>query len=402
MKLVAMNSSAIFLADSGLSQAEDATGKSVSRGLDVRSYGATGDGIADDTAAFIKTIESLPAGGGAVYVPSGTYLISAPISLPSNILVFGDGASSLLLASRHWVAPGQSEFEFFKNVNYTSTTVVDRNITIENLAFSYTNLRNVPNGGNHAIRFRKAGNIRISSCTFLYGNDATALLGCVDTVIFGCEALYQNNACYDHWEGPKFAKVIGCYAYPVDEITGKLLGASILFNSSGGTDTPPQANSILVANNELYSNVYVGTLDKVSSVRNVQIIGNYINGVSRVGGVIGDGDCQQVLVSGNIFEAIEGDCAIRFCGNPKYPPAIPAFVSVCNNQIFSPNVSSMSLAAIRLQGDHCVVVGNTVTGGNYPYALHCDSKLGAISTGNLFERGKHGTVTCVGPVRAGD
>ena len=43
----------------------------------VRNYGAVGNGIHDDTAAFQAAINSLPSTGGTVTVPAGTYLIDA-------------------------------------------------------------------------------------------------------------------------------------------------------------------------------------------------------------------------------------------------------------------------------------------------------------------------------------
>jgi polygalacturonase len=45
--------------------------------VDVRSFGAVGDGVRDDTAAFQAAINSLPSTGGTVTVPAGTYLIDA-------------------------------------------------------------------------------------------------------------------------------------------------------------------------------------------------------------------------------------------------------------------------------------------------------------------------------------
>ena len=43
--------------------------------VDVRTMGARGDGSTDDTAAFQKAVDALPAGGGTVLVPAGDYLI---------------------------------------------------------------------------------------------------------------------------------------------------------------------------------------------------------------------------------------------------------------------------------------------------------------------------------------
>lgn len=45
--------------------------------LDVRDYGARGNGVHDDTPAFQNAIDALPANGGTVQVPAGTYLIEA-------------------------------------------------------------------------------------------------------------------------------------------------------------------------------------------------------------------------------------------------------------------------------------------------------------------------------------
>lgn len=43
--------------------------------IDVRSTGARGDGVSDDTAAFQRAIDALPDAGGTVTVPAGDYLI---------------------------------------------------------------------------------------------------------------------------------------------------------------------------------------------------------------------------------------------------------------------------------------------------------------------------------------
>jgi polygalacturonase len=45
--------------------------------LNVRNYGAFGDGIHDDTAAIQRAINALPSTGGTVVIPAGTYMIDA-------------------------------------------------------------------------------------------------------------------------------------------------------------------------------------------------------------------------------------------------------------------------------------------------------------------------------------
>lgn len=54
--------------------------------LDVRNYGAKGNGITNDTAAIQKAINALPTTGGTVVIPPGTYMVDAvkSINLRSN------------------------------------------------------------------------------------------------------------------------------------------------------------------------------------------------------------------------------------------------------------------------------------------------------------------------------
>jgi polygalacturonase len=52
-----------------------------STSVNVRNFGAMGNGVTDDTAAFQAAINALPASGGTVVVPTGTYMIDATKSI---------------------------------------------------------------------------------------------------------------------------------------------------------------------------------------------------------------------------------------------------------------------------------------------------------------------------------
>jgi hypothetical protein len=60
--------------------------------LNVKDYGAKGDGVANDLSAIQASIAAIPSTGGTLYFPAGTYAINGgAIELPSYVRVMGDG-----------------------------------------------------------------------------------------------------------------------------------------------------------------------------------------------------------------------------------------------------------------------------------------------------------------------
>lgn len=66
----------------------------------VADNGARGDGTTDDTSAITAAISACnTAGGGDVYFPEGTYLISSALSIPNFVNLRGAGQSSIIRCS---------------------------------------------------------------------------------------------------------------------------------------------------------------------------------------------------------------------------------------------------------------------------------------------------------------
>lgn len=57
--------------------------------VDVREYGAKGDGVTDDTAAFTAAMAAVAGKGGTVSVPVGNYLIKTHINVPAKVTLEG-------------------------------------------------------------------------------------------------------------------------------------------------------------------------------------------------------------------------------------------------------------------------------------------------------------------------
>lgn len=64
--------------------------------VNVKDYGAAGDGVTDDTAAIQAAINGVPARGGTLYFPGGKYNISSPI-------VIGTGDAGSTISTRYGI-----------------------------------------------------------------------------------------------------------------------------------------------------------------------------------------------------------------------------------------------------------------------------------------------------------
>lgn len=98
----------------------------------VLRYGATGNGVTDDTAAIQAAAGAASfssAAGKYVYLPavSASYLVSAQITIPSGVTVYGDGAASIVKCSNNAIsvffvdAGTKAVFRDFK-IFYTSAS----------------------------------------------------------------------------------------------------------------------------------------------------------------------------------------------------------------------------------------------------------------------------------------
>lgn len=63
------------------------------------AFGAVGDGTTDDTAALQSGIDTIKSvhGGGALYLPNGTYRITAALGLPSGVTLQGQSRTGVTL-----------------------------------------------------------------------------------------------------------------------------------------------------------------------------------------------------------------------------------------------------------------------------------------------------------------
>lgn len=128
--------------------------------INVRAFGATGNGVTDDTAAIQAAINAVPSGGVVVYIPAGDYLLnSSALSMATaGTVLLGDGAENtkLLVGS-----------------SFTGTTAVQitgYNCQVRDLSVSGNNSTTTSNPVANGIEITGVRRTRVSGCQFWYLN----------------------------------------------------------------------------------------------------------------------------------------------------------------------------------------------------------------------------------------
>lgn len=147
----------------------------------VLSFGASGDGVTDDTAAIQAALDSLKDTGGTIYFPVGTYKLTASVYFYSNqYLLFEKGAKLLQGADINNLMMNYSTADIggydatenavidgaiFDGSNFTTDITMlgichSKNITIKNCQFINCF------GYWHQIEVNSSKNVLIDGCYF--------------------------------------------------------------------------------------------------------------------------------------------------------------------------------------------------------------------------------------------
>ena len=215
--------------------------------LNVKFFGAYGNGINDDTVAIQNAFNA--ANGLAVYIPSGTYIVSATMTVPRGASIFGDGPISSILQP---AASGISVFNLTNNtpgiINgpqvsnlgfalpfgspLTGINAINMRGTSINQRINFCTFDNISvfasavNGFACALNMELCVNTHVSNCRFTFANFGVSLLNCADSNISNVDVQLGNNAGFAFTGGiggayAEGARVIGC------STNGQQIGAAI-------------------------------------------------------------------------------------------------------------------------------------------------------------------------------
>lgn len=127
--------------------------------IDVRRYGATGDGVTDDSTAIRNAVADM-VDGSTLYFPIGIYRCNSQITLPSTfrICIAGDGYGSQIVQRFN---DGTHLFAFDPNVNRVNYN------EFKNLSFSlFADFANTAGSSGNLIHLVGQTGVKIIDCEF--------------------------------------------------------------------------------------------------------------------------------------------------------------------------------------------------------------------------------------------
>ena len=249
-------------------------------GLNVKAFGAVGDGVTDDTQALQAALDAVsPTTGGTVFVPPGTYCLRGDLFVQrskTRLLGAGRGASTLTICT-YWNTTAAGYVPAMVNLAGTAGSPLT-DITIEHLGFDATGLSSDANtpkclAGTYADRVQLKGNLFRNS---------------------GHECIWPNGQSSDDWliEGNTFTNIAqgaglnGAGSAVTCNVTNcKIMGNT--FDTVALGIEGPYAPLLISGNT--FTNLQ-------AAVNGLNVYGVKVAGESFAGG--------QVIISQNVFDLV--------------------------------------------------------------------------------------------------
>jgi hypothetical protein len=310
--------------------------------VNIRWFGAKGDGVADDRTAIQAAVTYASArGGGVVYVPAGIYLLSVTIGMLSKVRLIGAGRGATVLR----LTAGSHS-------SCVEMAGVDR-CTVESLTVD--NATNAADANGIAVKMDGSGNIStnctVRDCEVLGANTHQYLIWCQR----GQRVKFLNNfvdgglATYTAASQQEGIEVLGGYDVLVDGNTVRNIGNNGLYcqsidianaevvgvtftnnnvdkcktgfrcetNTAGANDS---ASFVKATGNTLRNcwdyGAYLSTLGGIL-LRDLQFEGNTIwsvgGGTGSQCGILVQGDATVAASDTNAYHVVVGRNVIEHC-----------------------------------------------------------------------------------------
>jgi hypothetical protein len=322
----------------------------------VTDYGAVGNGVTDDSAAIQLAVNA----NDAVYFPAGTYRVNSPITLKSNNMVFGDGASSVI----YYTGSATSQGALYANSGSASAYI--DNLVVQNIKV----LGTVATAGFsefvHLISLSGVRNCLIDNCEIVGFRGDGIYIGSgdlagqerhnIDVTISNCYIDGVNN---DNRNG---ISVIDGTSVTIEN---NYFTRCTRSNMPGAIDIEPDANvyhiirNISIRNNRIFD--CRGSVGAITVFLGIQTWTTPPNGFLIEGNYIDTPNAPSDNTYGIFFEF----------GNPFASPPIPPIteathnlgVRILNNYVKLPNTGP-GRAFVVWNINDAIISGNDFVGGS--------------------------------------
>jgi len=313
--------------------------------VSVKDFGAAGDGTADDTAEIQAALDAVPAIGGCVYFPAGTYVVSAPLVVDSNTVLVGDGMYVSKLSAT--TAFTSSQAMVYANA--------ENNITIEDLGF-FGNTNGTLGAGT-GIHLKNGTRNQVRSCYVENTTQAGIRYEEQNTgIIESCVLQACGRTGYTDNHG---VMVYSDAASAIQTYSIKVLSNTIATSFRKGITTFSNLSlyDLLISGNTVtgsgLGNIYVGG-DTGATHDKIRIVGNYCQS-SPVN--IQIGSTSNSVVDGNNCDNNSGSSNIGFVNSTD--------LVISNNVVQNSAVHGITfIAAAGQRNEQIAIIGNIVRNSN--------------------------------------
>lgn len=296
--------------------------------VSVKDYGASGDGITNDTESFNKAINT----SKWLFVPNGTYLLDS-LELPENIIIFGESRNAVLKQNGN-VA---ENFIVMNNGNTIKHLTIDGNGVGKNkeIASVYAIGKNnikiidclIKNGYQWNIYQNSCKNSVIKDCEL-----SSCVNGCSCTVASQEEGMVLIDNCFSH-NNALDGFILSVPGGIIQNCKSVKNGLTLEAGACGVFVTEYADNGI-IANNICDGNGYAG-IEVSGNAENLRIINNIVRNNAEDGIEIRQN--LKCFVLGNF---LYNNNSTQFGGQISYSITAQDCFSVISNNIIDCNEKS--------------------------------------------------------------
>lgn len=365
----------------------------------VRQYGAKGDGVTDDSPAFVAACNS----GFPVHIPHGNFYINSEIPVSKARTVYGVGQTF-----------DGSKVTMGNNGVFRCT--ID-NATFRNIIFNGNNTETSDNGLK-AIKVEnpnKDSDLTVENCTFRYIQTPIYVIGrgcqisntnfvqCLDCITAAYSGENTNDPLDDDISGARGLRITGCRFHSVNSFGRAIhIPANCVVYNPIITDNQQDLGLGVFFSNEgsVYGGIIGNNVVGFSTTAPVNIKGNSVKGLRIVGNTfksdyaeagLANPPAYQIVFTADVVERVtiaENDiretasCAIRF------DRSRPSYCNIVNNVMSRIAKDGLAIGAIYSGSgmDRCIIMGNTLSDlySSSGYLVHGSASSPELYTNNII------------------